>query len=338
MSDAVVEKIENGRETVAKRAIDLAAQHGLSPSPQTYEVFYMYAEGRSPALTARIDALTEISAEHIEELHGEFCASEQQTEVSKLISLNQKVAETFRALDGDVGDSIKQSVEAEGALANLTEQMQSNPQQVSDFVKLVAEVVESEVKRSQSLREKLEKTREETDVLLAEIDELRNAANQDPFTHLANRRVFDTKLAELVERPSEENLPACLIVADIDNMTSINETFGHAMGDEVIRKFSTIIERNMRSRDLAARIGGGEFAMILTAMSSHGGQVVANRMRQYLMSLRMLDPVRNARIERVTASFGVAELQRGDTVDTLYERAEKQLAEAKTNGRNKVSG
>jgi diguanylate cyclase (GGDEF)-like protein len=157
-------------------------------------------------------------------------------------------------------------------------------------------------------------------------------ATQDPLTHLANRAEFDKGLLDFVQVHQERHLPFSLIICDIDRFKSVNDTYGHQAGDEVIKSFATNLKNFCRAGDLVARYGGEEFVMICADCKSAVAYDRAEQIRKAFGDIRQdcLDG------RRVTASFGVTELQAGDDSETMLRRADRALLQAKDAGRNIV--
>lgn len=164
------------------------------------------------------------------------------------------------------------------------------------------------------------------------LDSCEEAAFTDHLTGLANRRRFERQLAREVARTRRYGHPFCLLMIDIDRFKEINDTFGHTAGDEVIRRVAKILQSSTRGIDVAARIGGDEFAIILPETRFEAGLEVAERLRQAIKSARMPDDV-----ETVTASFGVAEFPASAADEIgLFKCADAALYEAKRYGRDCV--
>lgn len=165
----------------------------------------------------------------------------------------------------------------------------------------------------------------------AYLDTCEEQASTDHLTGLANRRRFERQLEREVARTARHGRPFSLITIDIDNFKLVNDTYGHEAGDEAIRSFARVLQQGTRGIDLAARIGGEEFAVILTETNLSGAVEVAERLRTTLKSVE-IPPV-----GQIAASFGVAECpSQGETARELVARADAALYEAKRDGRDRV--
>jgi diguanylate cyclase len=140
-----------------------------------------------------------------------------------------------------------------------------------------------------------------------------------------------------VETAIKNNTPTCLILVDVDHFKKVNDSFGHLIGDEILRLVSNTITKNVKGRDFVARFGGEEFALILPQTSLENGLKLATQIRHQLEIQKWFVSKRNEPVGTITASFGVAQLQLGESKDVFIGRADSKLYEAKLAGRNRVA-
>jgi diguanylate cyclase (GGDEF)-like protein/PAS domain S-box-containing protein len=155
---------------------------------------------------------------------------------------------------------------------------------------------------------------------------------KDPLTQVANRAEFDRMLHVFVTAHQESNLPCSIIMCDIDHFKAINDTYGHQAGDEAIITFASILQSMCRSGDLVARYGGEEFAILCADCRNAAAARKAEAIRKRIAESRLVCLGARA----LNASFGVTELQPGDTPETMLRRADRGLLQAKDQGRNQV--
>lgn len=156
----------------------------------------------------------------------------------------------------------------------------------------------------------------------------------DQLTGLANRRRFGERLREEVEQVRRYHMPLSLILLDIDNFKSVNDTYGHQQGDLVLQHVARVVRDTSRDADLPARYGGEEMALVLPHTELEGAFAIAERLRSAIEALRV-PRVDGAGALKVTASLGVAILQRGGE-DELVADADAALYEAKRTGKNRT--
>lgn len=163
---------------------------------------------------------------------------------------------------------------------------------------------------------------------------LQRFASTDALTGLANRRSFMEALGRSIKRTDgDADKTMCLAIFDIDHFKRINDRYGHPAGDEVIREVAHRALASLRKRDLVARIGGEEFAVILPAADLETAKSACERLRTAFAGKPL---VRNGAIIPFTTSIGITECQSGDDIDHLMARADAALYEAKTSGRDQI--
>lgn len=157
----------------------------------------------------------------------------------------------------------------------------------------------------------------------------------DPLTGMLNRRRFEELSNVEFERAHRYSHPLSFLMLDIDRFKDVNDTYGHAAGDEVLKHFSHICQENIRSLDLLARIGGEEFIIVLPETDDSSAHIFADRLREKISSSTAV--TEHAQI-KYTVSIGIALLEEKNdsNVNDIIKRADKALYQAKESGRNKV--
>ncbi len=175
-----------------------------------------------------------------------------------------------------------------------------------------------------------------SDYLRNRLEESVELAITDPLTGLHNRRYMESHLRTLVEESIRSGRPLSILVADIDHFKRVNDTHGHDGGDVVLKEFAARLKRNTRGIDLACRLGGEEFLIIMPETDLARAYQVGERTRAMVAS----EPfqLRPDLKIRVTASVGLATLESpDDTPETIFKRADLALYAAKRRGRNRVA-
>ena len=164
---------------------------------------------------------------------------------------------------------------------------------------------------------------------LATQRKLRYLADMDVLTRVPNRRHFQELATEALRAIKADN--ASVLMFDIDHFRRINDMFGHASGDDALRQVSECMRETLREPDVAGRLGGDQFAVLLPDTAPKGAMVVASRIVTHLAT-RQVAP----RIAPLSLSFGVVSLFEGETIADAIRRAEQALHEAKRQGRSRV--
>ncbi len=174
------------------------------------------------------------------------------------------------------------------------------------------------------------------DRLRANYEQSLSLALTDSLTGVFNRRYVSVHLPRLLDRAADSNKPMSILMFDIDHFKRVNDTFGHDIGDEVLKEVAVRAARNLRNFDLVARLGGEEFVVIMPDTDGEAALMVAERLRRRIGDTVLTISAAVGEIV-VTVSVGVAVGGRvGDTVETLIKRSDEALYEAKRSGRNRV--
>ena len=171
---------------------------------------------------------------------------------------------------------------------------------------------------------------------IAELDgvmrKLRQQASTDQLTGLGNRRWLTERIAIEQTRAEREKAPISVVLFDLDHFKNINDSHGHDVGDKVLMAVGEVIRDNLRRYDLAARIGGEEFCLVLPKTRANEAAAIAERFRAQFEKL-WIEPLRPG---RVTASFGIYEATPADSMQAMLLQADRSLYRAKETGRNRV--
>lgn len=170
--------------------------------------------------------------------------------------------------------------------------------------------------------------------VLEEMEELRDQALLDPLTDLPNRRFLDSRLPGMFERSRPGGAPFGLLFIDLDHFKAVNDTFGHAMGDEVLRVSAATIRSNLRSVDLIARWGGEEFVVVVPHPDAAQFQKLSERLRVLIEQCEIGRPQHDI---RVTASIGGTLAHPRERWEEVAARADELMYTSKRNGRNRVT-
>ena len=163
--------------------------------------------------------------------------------------------------------------------------------------------------------------------------ELRAETNTDPLSGLLNRRGFERAATDALSHHARQGIPAAIVITDLDHFKAVNDMFGHAVGDKVIVAFAGLLRSAANGNGIAGRLGGEEFAVLLTATDLPTARLFAEGVRQAFSSTAFRDVPDQV---HVTASFGVASLCGTESLSQLLGRADTALYNAKKAGRDRV--
>ena len=322
----------------AQQAIELLLGHQLPPNPVNYAVAYEY--------NARVDSdLHRVLNGHLKtgkqldefllgELYEQHIASDQADQFKDMRNDLQGILQSLMQNISSAGGQVD---EYHDRLVRNIERLGS--EHGPDALRTVAsDLLESTLKAkhdNQALQSKLNTARQETERLRDELELHRREALIDPLTGLYNRRALERQIQGMWQ---ETDIGALSVLAlDIDHFKRINDNYGHAIGDVVLRHVADIMRKCIRGEDIAVRFGGEEFLILLPDTPLAGAKQVAETIRKRVEALRLTRRHDNLTLDPFTISLGVTVRQEADDHDTLFERADKALYHSKNSGRNRVT-
>ena len=247
--------------------------------------------------------------------------------VEDLVSGLRKIGERDQTTESSVKKSLNEieDVVSTGVLPDIRKTL----------AKTIASVTETFAEQKRQYEAQLNELNERMSSLRQDLVAAREEMKRDALTDAYNRGAFDAAITQSLNMHFILNQPVTLIMIDLDNFKAINDTYGHAAGDEVLRAVGECLARAfIRKSDLVARYGGDEFAVILQDTSAKNSVNLIERFMDYVKKVTI--PYASSD-ERVSCSAGYTEIHEADSVESLIHRADKALYKAKAEGRNKAS-
>jgi len=322
---------------ILRLLIQKMAAHPAAFNPLSYTVWYEYITGINSALSAELTTLLDsgstLDDKAIEKLYtkhvSEFNTDAQQESLQLLLG---KIAGFTEETDrqalkfGDslqaYGNTLKQNLDAPklGALIN---------DMAGDTNKMRGSM--------QSLQSELESSKQQVEKLRKELQSARGEALSDPLTGILNRRGFEGAAKLTFDDETALAKGVCLLMVDIDHFKKVNDTYGHLFGDKIIRAIAETLKSKIRGQDSVARLGGEEFAVLLTETNVAGARIVAESVRQSIEKGKIRRNDTREQISGITISIGVSTYSSGKSIVDLIDQADKALYVSKGSGRNKTT-
>ncbi len=316
---------------ISEQTITFLAQYEVAPTPINFSVIYHYLSKNNDLLNQYIDEYISwhgsLDAVFIESAFLEFFSNTDQLERSLLTPFEQTLSTTMEKLQTQVdnGNVIATNLQrADSVLAKSSSERSFRP-----LIKFLNATLANSQHQHQELNKELAETYQQVKQLKSQLKASRDEAMLDALTGLYNRRGCDEKLKEL----KQENIhTSCLI--DIDHFKKINDSFGHAVGDQVIQKVASTIKEHLSTTDFAVRQGGEEFAVILANKGKNEAKKLAENIRIAITKLRLKQKKTNEYLPPISVSIGIAQYQQNSDWKSVFEKADSALYQAKNAGRN----
>jgi diguanylate cyclase len=327
-------------QALAKAAIALMTDWNIAPTPDNYELFYIYATGNNPALAKTIESMVKSRSAFtppvLQELAARFLSRERtaQTMDDVGVGISSMIDTMLGKLEKagkDAGEYGRTLSAASGELGGI-----QSPADVAKLVDQLVGATHAMEKRAKGLETELQRSSAQVNELKTQLDTVRKESRLDPLTNLANRKAFDLELLAAIEDARETNTSVALMMCDIDHFKRFNDTWGHQTGDQVLRLVSNCLSENVKGRDTAARYGGEEFVVILRRTELVGAVKLATQIRSNVENKKLVKKSTGDILGTITISIGVSELKPTDTAELLVQRADRCLYKAKNSGRNRV--
>ncbi len=316
--------------------------HEVPPTPENYAVWYAYATGLLPELTRTIDILVsnnqEFTAALNAELYNRFCDTGRhfnllQETGGRLQYAVDQVMRYVKTASGDASAFGK-------TLDRYSTTMGSAPgdEEMRAFISGLILETQRMAEQNRSLEDKLTQSSGEIAELRQNLEVVRREAMTDALTGIPNRKFFETRLREAARDAMESGEALSLLIADIDHFKQFNDTYGHQLGDQVLRLVARTLTDSVKGRDTPARYGGEEFAIILPQTRLKDAVSLAEQIRRTIMRRRIVRKTTGDDFGTITLSIGVACYRPGEQLIDTVRRADAALYQAKRGGRNRVVG
>jgi diguanylate cyclase len=322
-----------------KLALPELSKHKLPATPYHYGVWYAYMTGLLPGLSKELNQIIKT--------YG-TCTTDQSIELYKkyvindFIAVDNKLEDNFQKIMTDVGESAEQTGKnADDLEKQLTYSLKSlNDSGASTDIQLVIQTIASKTKQvsdsTRQFKKVLDNAQSEISRLKEELQQAQEEARKDVLTKLYNRRSFDHHMLRNLETKADNEILA-LVMMDIDHFKRFNDTYGHLMGDTVLKAMGKVLNEACEDKGyLPCRLGGEEFAILMPRTNMREALMFAENARKKIASLVLKDKKNGKKISNITASFGLTFAEPEDSPESFLDRADAALYKAKKSGRDRV--
>lgn len=318
-----------------RQAVQFMARQAAALHPVSYTVWYEYASGQNASLKKDIDALTADGAV-LDEKATHDLFRKHIAEIDEATA--ERVADGFQKIMANVSKSTSRAQNDAEEFGNVLQHwtVDAAASRVNGLDNLLGHT-RAMLGSIGALQSQLDESKREIEQLRSEVKKVREEALSDSLTGLPNRKGFDLALAACLEHYGDSTEGPSLLITDIDYFKRVNDTYGHLLGDKVIRAIAMILSDNTKGKDVASRFGGEEFVVLLPDTPLEGAKQLAEKIRETVQKLTIKRTGKNETITNITVSLGVASYRKGESYSEFVDRADKALYKSKNLGRNRVS-
>lgn len=319
-------------------AIESMTRFELAPTPRHYAIWYAYHARRDLALRRSLDIVISngrpVDDALMLELHERFFSVDAEDRT--LREAARRVQQTLQELTGLLAGAGSDAARYAATLDEAAVEVQAGQAALPELIARLLAETRALAARNERLGRRLEDSARQMDALEKQLEEARRDATTDPLTGLMNRRAFDEAVRSLAGEAMNSGAPLALLVIDIDHFKSVNDTWGHAVGDAVLQLVARRLAQRARAEDRPARFGGEEFVILLPGTTLEEAAAIGDSIRADLEAQRLVLRDTQKPIGTVTASLGAAVYEPGERLSDWIARADAALYEAKATGRNRL--
>ena len=327
--------IEKSRQLTDK-TLSKINQLSMRSSPQFYELWYRYFDNDPELVRAIENHEGEIDESTCQKIYNRYLSTNVHD--NAILKVNNQVQSSIADLAHTLGSAKLATSEYGKSLNDLTGKLPKDMdiKELGNLVSGMLRDTKKMVKKNQELETQLDNSSKRVRELKEYLESAKKEATTDGLTGISNRRAFDKQITADIEEAEIGKTPLVLLMIDIDFFKQFNDTYGHQIGDQVLRLVARTLVGNIKGRDTVARYGGEEFAILLPSTPIKAGCHVAEMLRQGVENKELIDRSRDKNLGAITISVGATEYLEGEDPVSFIERADSALFEAKKVGRNCV--
>lgn len=329
------------QDRIGEEALCKMIEYELSKSPSNFELWFAYSSGQMPQLEHVINQIIKksggITNAQCLDLFQEYIDNSEQEQ--KIINqTSDRIEDSIESIQILLSEAQEHTKDYGGSLKNVAIDLNKadSIEAITAVVTNMVQDTQQMVKQNSLLEQRLESSADQVNELKLALENVQREALTDGLTGLANRKCFDMELEAEILNAQIHHTKLCLVVIDIDHFKKFNDSYGHQVGDQVLKLVGNTLINGVKGQDMAARYGGEEFVLILPETPMTAAVKVSNNLRERIGKKEIVNRATNTHMGQITISAGVAEYQPGEEAADLIKRADDALYAAKNNGRNRV--
>ena len=326
-------------DDVSKRVLETLKSKDLSPTDSNYTLWFQYYLGQNKDLKQQIDDHLSAEEKITEEIQQALYDIHVSAAMDEVLAASDTIDDVLSDITSLVGGANNDVARFGNSLQSASSALGKGGDSVA--IDTIVKKLTSETKAMQAkvkaLETDLESKNSEVQTLQSDLQKVREEAWTDGLTGIANRKKLEATFEKHLKGFQKDKKPLAVLMIDIDFFKKFNDTYGHQLGDQVLRLVARSLTECVRSDDLAARYGGEEFTVIMPGADMAASKEVAERIRTTVQGRKLVRRGSKQAIGGITLSIGVGQVNASDTFQTVLERADKALYYCKKNGRNRVT-
>lgn len=327
--------------SLARATVDELAARAVPTSPSNYEIWVAYTTGGHPDLSREINLRLLRGEPFTDEFNNDlFERYFAKTRLSaQMVEASAGIARELEGVVSSLRGAGAQAGSYAGELESASQRMDTGlaPSDFRAIVARLAATTREMAAHNRELEQKMEVSSRQMETLQTTLQNVRIESLTDGLTGLANRKHFDETLNARLAEDQVDHAGLCLLLCDIDHFKRVNDTWGHQIGDQVIRYVATVLSAQVEGDFLATRYGGEEFALIMPRTKLAAAAEIAERIRTTIKAKTLSRKSTGEILGRVTISLGIARSSPDDDASTLIGRADACLYQSKRTGRDRVT-
>ena len=326
---------------IVRNAIPRMSELKIPITPSNYAVWYEYLTDANKALGQEMDALlsrdTPITNAEMRGLYERFLKERGEEQWVAKTALTQMVSTLMSHIENADDQYSGFSSELNDIATRLSGDVSA--QQLDELMDRALSATNTALEQGKGLKLQLSTLASEMKDVRGKLERSQKEARADTLTGLHNRLAFQEELAALSRFAAQDTHAPCLLIIDLDYFKRINDNYGHVVGDHVLRAVAREIKACVRGRDMVARFGGEEFAVLLRDTPHSGCKAVAEHVRGGIerLMIKLPEDLVADELIAVSASIGGAWYREEEAAEAFVDRADRALYVSKQEGRNRVT-
>ncbi|MFN2327732.1 MAG: GGDEF domain-containing protein [Chromatocurvus sp.] len=324
-------------ERYREKILPLFSKHRIAANPINYALLYDYVAEHNPELNKAIDALfAEQKTLQMEESHALYASFVCSASLESFETIHERIHRVLNRASDAVDRTFSEAEQAGDGFEQKTTLLE-NTSDIANHKAIILDIIRETralAATTQAMQSELTRANAEMEELRGELISVRKVATTDGLTGLLNRHAFQDIMDDITGDGGRGTVSLAML--DIDFFKQVNDTWGHPMGDSVIKYVASLVKKHVADHHHVARYGGEELVIVMPDTDRKAAGVIAENIRCEMQTVRLKRKSDDQSLGEITLSIGLTEKLGDDTVDSFLNRADSALYKAKQLGRNRV--